>query len=97
MTKAIRIFKTGGPDVMEYVDVEVGEPGPGEPLLGAADIQSLADLANSFAVADGMRIIPITRTAFLIFVASAAAPLLPLTLTVMPADKLVDTLAQVLL
>ena len=30
MTKAIRIFKTGGPEVMEYVDVEVGEPGPGE-------------------------------------------------------------------
>jgi NADPH2:quinone reductase len=30
MTKAIRIFKTGGPEAMEYVDVEVGEPGPGE-------------------------------------------------------------------
>lgn len=30
MTKAIRLFKTGGPEVMEYVDVEVGEPGPGE-------------------------------------------------------------------
>lgn len=30
MTKAIRIFRTGGPEVMEYVDVEVGEPGPGE-------------------------------------------------------------------
>jgi NADPH2:quinone reductase len=30
MTKAIRIFKTGGPEVMDYVDVEVGEPGPGE-------------------------------------------------------------------
>lgn len=30
MAKAIRIFKTGGPEVMEYVDVEVGEPGPGE-------------------------------------------------------------------
>ena len=30
MSKAIRIFKTGGPEVMEYVDVEVGEPGPGE-------------------------------------------------------------------
>ncbi|MDB5762161.1 MAG: quinone oxidoreductase [Herminiimonas sp.] len=30
MPKAIRIFKTGGPEVMEYVDVEVGEPGPGE-------------------------------------------------------------------
>lgn len=30
MTKAIRISKTGGPEVMEYVDVEVGEPGAGE-------------------------------------------------------------------
>jgi NADPH:quinone reductase len=30
MSKAIRIQKNGGPDVMEYVDVEVGAPGPGE-------------------------------------------------------------------
>ena len=30
MTKAIRMSRTGGPEVMEYVDVEVGEPGPGE-------------------------------------------------------------------
>jgi NADPH:quinone reductase len=30
MTKAIRITSVGGPEVMEYVDVEVGEPGPGE-------------------------------------------------------------------
>ncbi len=30
MTKAIRISAVGGPEVMEYVDVEVGEPGPGE-------------------------------------------------------------------
>ncbi|GAB3553965.1 quinone oxidoreductase [Noviherbaspirillum agri] len=30
MAKAIRINKVGGPEVMEYVDVEVGEPGPGE-------------------------------------------------------------------
>src|SRR4051794_29622147 len=30
MTKAIRMFKTGGPEVMEYIDVEVGDPGPGE-------------------------------------------------------------------
>jgi len=28
--KAIRIRRTGGPEVLEYVDVEVGEPGPGE-------------------------------------------------------------------
>jgi len=30
MPKAIRISKTGGPEVMEYVEVDVGEPGPGE-------------------------------------------------------------------
>jgi len=30
MAKAIRINAVGGPEVMELVDVEVGEPGPGE-------------------------------------------------------------------
>ena len=30
MAKAIRIKQVGGPEVMEYVDVEVGDPGPGE-------------------------------------------------------------------
>ncbi|MES2538875.1 MAG: quinone oxidoreductase [Pseudomonadota bacterium] len=30
MSKAIRIFKTGGPEVMEYVDVDATDPGPGE-------------------------------------------------------------------
>ncbi len=30
MTKAIRYDRTGGPEVMQWVDVEVGEPGEGE-------------------------------------------------------------------
>ena len=30
MAKAIRLVRTGGPEVLEHVDVEVGEPGPGE-------------------------------------------------------------------
>ena len=30
MSKAIRIEQIGGPEVMQWVDVEVGEPGPGE-------------------------------------------------------------------
>ncbi|MGE0312679.1 MAG: quinone oxidoreductase [Lautropia sp.] len=30
MPKAIRIRQPGGPEVMEWVDVEVGDPGPGE-------------------------------------------------------------------
>ncbi|CAG9173927.1 quinone oxidoreductase [Cupriavidus respiraculi] len=30
MSKAIRIYENGGPEVMQWVDVEIGEPGPGE-------------------------------------------------------------------
>ena len=30
MTKAIRIHQHGGPEVMRWEDVEVGEPGHGE-------------------------------------------------------------------
>jgi len=30
MAKAIRMQRTGGPEVMEYVDVDLGAPGPGE-------------------------------------------------------------------
>lgn len=30
MVKTVRIQHTGGPEVMEYVDVPIGEPGPGE-------------------------------------------------------------------
>ncbi len=30
MTKAVRIETTGGPDVLQWVDVEVGEPGEGQ-------------------------------------------------------------------
>jgi NADPH:quinone reductase len=33
MSKAIRIEKTGGPEVMQWVDVAVGEPGEGEVRL----------------------------------------------------------------
>jgi len=31
--KAIRMSKTGGAEVLEYVDVQLGEPGPGEVLV----------------------------------------------------------------
>ena len=30
MAKAIRFYETGGPEVLRYQDVEVGDPGPGE-------------------------------------------------------------------
>ncbi|MNJ18979.1 Quinone oxidoreductase 1 [compost metagenome] len=30
MAKAVRFYETGGPDVLRYEDIEVGEPGPGQ-------------------------------------------------------------------
>ena len=30
MSKVVRFYKTGGPEVLELVNVPVGEPGPGE-------------------------------------------------------------------
>ncbi|QYF96053.1 quinone oxidoreductase [Massilia sp. PAMC28688] len=38
MAKAIRVHRTGGPEVMELVDVDVGAPGPGEALVRHAAI-----------------------------------------------------------
>lgn len=46
-----------------------------EPLLGTSDIQSLADLANSWNVLLRMKTLPFTRRAVLIVVAATLAPL----------------------
>jgi hypothetical protein len=63
-----------------------------EPLLGNADIQSLADLGNSVAVVREMRIIPISRNAILQLGAAMLIPLVPLALTMMPLEELVKQL-----
>ena len=33
MAKAVRFYETGGPDVLRYEDIEVGDPGPGQVRL----------------------------------------------------------------
>lgn len=68
-----------------------GAPG-GKPLLGSPDIQSLADMGNSFAVVRSMQLAPITRDAILQLAASVLVPLAPLVLTVMSLDQLARTL-----
>jgi hypothetical protein len=67
-----------------------------EPLVGSADIQSLADLANSFEVVRTMRIAPITRDALLRLVAATLAPIVPLALTMMPFEELLKKLFGIL-
>jgi hypothetical protein len=66
-----------------------------EPLIGSADIQSLADLANSYEVVRSMSLAPITRDAVLRLVGATAAPVVPLALTMMSLEELVKRLAGI--
>jgi hypothetical protein len=69
-----------------------GGAAPGEPLVGTADLQSLADLGNSFEVVKGMRLAPVTRDAILQLGAATLLPIVPLLLTMMPWDELLKRL-----
>ena len=59
-----------------------------EPALGSGDIQSLADLGNSFSAARAMRPVPIAIDEIVLLVVITIAPFLPLLLTIMPLDEL---------
>jgi len=67
----------------------------GEPLVGSSDIQSLADLANSFEVVRSMRIAPITRDAIIRLGAAILVPIAPLALTMMPMEELLKKLFSI--
>ena len=67
-----------------------------EPLLGSGDIQSLADMGNSFAVVQNMRIVPIKKEDALRIAAATLAPIVPLALTLMSLEELLKTLFGVL-
>jgi len=59
-----------------------------EPLLGSADIQSLADLANSFSIVRNMRVVPIGKKLLISFGIAALIPILPLLLLKYPITEL---------
>lgn len=73
-----------------------GGASPDESLVGSGDIQSLADLGNSFEVVQTMRIVPFTKENIIHLVAATLAPVVPLALTLMPLEELLKTLAGVL-
>jgi hypothetical protein len=66
-----------------------------EQLVGSGDIQSLADLGNSFEVVRSMHIIPVTKETVLQLVIATMVPLVPLALTMMPLEELLKTRAGV--
>jgi hypothetical protein len=67
---------------------------PEEPLLGTADLQSLADLTNSFRNVRDMHWIPASPRLLVVVVMAAVLPMLPLLLFEFPLDELVRRLFQ---
>jgi hypothetical protein len=68
---------------------------PAEELLGSADIQSLADLGNSYAVVSEMRTIPFGLKDITRLAVATGAPLLPLLLTIFSPEELIMRVIKV--
>ena len=74
-----------------------GKAPEGEPLLGSSDIQSLADLGNSYQFARQMKLFPFSPQDIIKLSVVAAAPMLPLLSLVMPIEDILKVLAKALL
>jgi hypothetical protein len=67
-----------------------------EPLLGTGDIQSLADLGNSFEIIKKMNMLPVAFSDFIAFVLPGLIPALPLAATVMPLGEILKSLLKLI-
>lgn len=67
----------------------------GEPLLGSGDIQSLADLGNSFEIIRTMRVVPFSRDTVVQLAVITLLPVAPLLLTMVSLEELLKRLVQV--
>jgi hypothetical protein len=72
------------------------DPSTPEELLGAADIQSLADLGNSYGLVREMRPVPFGLDDISRLAAATAAPLVPLLLTIFSPEELLMRIIKVL-
>jgi hypothetical protein len=72
-------------------------PASSEELLGSGDIQSLADLGNSYAMVRDMRAVPFGLEDISRLAVATAAPLLPLLLTIFSPEELLMRVLKVVL
>jgi hypothetical protein len=66
-------------------------------FMGSADIQSLADMGNSYNMVQAMRIIPITKDVVLRLTVATLVPIAPLLLTMISLEELMKKLVGILL
>jgi len=69
---------------------------PGEPLLGNADIQSLADLSSANEIVQTMHVSLFSTDALLQLTGAIIAPILPLVLTMVPIEEMFSRLFGIL-
>jgi hypothetical protein len=67
-----------------------------EELLGTGDIQSLADLGNSFSFIEKMGPLPTGHRTLIIFILACLIPMAPLLLTKMPLEEVVKMLVKIM-
>ena len=67
-----------------------------EALVGSGDIQSLADLGNSFAVVQDMRLVPFTWRTFVQLAVATLLPVAPLLLTMFSLEQLLGQVLSML-
>jgi len=67
----------------------IRESDSSQELLGTGDIQSLADLGNSYQVVREMRAVPFALQDVTRLAVAAAAPLTPLLLTIFSFEELI--------
>ncbi len=79
--------------VQDFEDRWLKKKGSVDNSLLGHDVQSLADLANSFNVVEKMQFAPITKSNLIMLIAITIAPVLPLLLTMMPFSELVKMLS----
>jgi hypothetical protein len=104
--KVIRIRNAGlleygklGNQYTESFDLKWVHPAQvtSEPVLGTGDIQSLADLSNSYAIIDEMSIAPITKRLTVMLALQAAIPLIPLIVLGTPTGALVKAIMRMIM
>ena len=97
--KGLRIYGTLAARYVEEFDKKWirSDDGQREELLGTADIQSLADLANSYNVVSEMNLAPFNYRDIFRLTAITAAPLIPLLLLVFSAEELFKKILEVFL
>jgi hypothetical protein len=81
--------------VVQFEEKWVGNPDRAEELLGSGDIQSLADLGNSYGMLRDMRWVPFGLEDISRLAAATAAPFLPLLLTIFSPEELIMRIIKI--